>query len=67
MINENQTVIFVSVTKGKSTSQNDIDVLVKLGNNISLLEFVRIKYEFEDLLERNYTAIVFYYPISSSP
>ncbi|NJL76871.1 MAG: nucleotidyltransferase family protein [Saprospiraceae bacterium] len=42
--------IFGSVAKGKATSKSDIDILVELGNKISLLEFVGIKYELEDLL-----------------
>ena len=42
--------IFGSVAKGKSTSKSDIDILVELGKKISLLEFVGIKYELEDLL-----------------
>lgn len=44
--------IFGSVAKGKATSKSDIDILVELGNKISLLEFVGIKYELEDLLGR---------------
>ncbi|QQS28904.1 MAG: nucleotidyltransferase family protein [Sphingobacteriales bacterium] len=44
--------IFGSIAKGKATSKSDIDILVELGNKISLLEFVGIKYELEDLLGR---------------
>jgi predicted nucleotidyltransferase len=44
--------IFGSVAKGEATSKSDIDILVELGNEISLLEFVGIKYELEDLLGR---------------
>ena len=44
--------IFGSVAKGKATSKSDIDILVELGSKISLLDFVGIKYELEDLLGR---------------
>ncbi|GJM17204.1 MAG: hypothetical protein DHS20C13_25310 [Thermodesulfobacteriota bacterium] len=44
--------IFGSMAKGSATSKSDIDILVELGKKISLLEFVRIKYELEDLLGR---------------
>jgi hypothetical protein len=42
--------IFGSIAKGDATSESDIDILVELGDQISLLEFVGIKYELEDLL-----------------
>ncbi len=44
--------IFGSVAKGYAAPDSDIDILVELGNQISLLEFVGIKYELEDLLGR---------------
>lgn len=44
--------IFGSVAKGNATSQSDIDILVELGSEISLLDFVGIKYELEDHLGR---------------
>jgi len=44
--------IFGSVAKGLSGVGSDIDILVELGNKMSLLEFVGIKYELEDLLGR---------------
>ena len=44
--------IFGSMATGKSTKKSDVDILVELGNVISLLEFVGIKYELEDLLGR---------------
>ena len=44
--------IFGSIAKGNDTLQSDIDILVELGNKISLLDFVGIKYELEDLLGR---------------
>ena len=42
--------LFGSMAKGASTEKSDIDILVELGNKISLLEFVGIKLELEDLL-----------------
>jgi uncharacterized protein len=42
--------IFGSVATGKTTKSSDVDILVELGNKISLLEYVGIKYELEDLL-----------------
>lgn len=44
--------IFGSVATGKTTKKSDVDILVELGSKISLLEFVGIKFELEDLLER---------------
>ena len=45
--------LFGSVVKGNATASSDIDMLVELGHEISLLEFVRIKYALEDLLNYN--------------
>lgn len=42
--------IFGSVATGEENSQSDIDILVELEDKISLLEFVGIKFELEDLL-----------------
>jgi len=44
--------IFGSVVKGNATAKSDIDILVELGSEISLLDFVGIKYELEDHLGR---------------
>ncbi|NUQ22921.1 MAG: nucleotidyltransferase family protein [Saprospiraceae bacterium] len=44
--------IFGSVAKGNATAKSDIDILVELGSEISLLDFVGIKYELEDHLGR---------------
>jgi len=44
--------IFGSVAKGKDSDKSDIDILVELDNNISLIGFISIKYELEDLLGR---------------
>ncbi|MBK7872977.1 MAG: nucleotidyltransferase family protein [Saprospiraceae bacterium] len=42
--------IFGSMATGTATKKSDVDILVELGNKISLLEFVGIKYELEDIL-----------------
>lgn len=44
--------VFGSFAKGKATADSDVDILVELNEKISLLEFVAIKLELEDLLER---------------
>lgn len=44
--------LFGSVATGSTSSKSDIDILVELGNKISLLDFVGIKHELEDLLNR---------------
>jgi len=42
--------LFGSVAKGNLSPGSDLDLLVELGENISLLDFVGIKQELEDLL-----------------
>ncbi len=44
--------VFGSVVRGEATEQSDIDVLVELPPNLSLLDFVGIKLELEDVLGR---------------
>ncbi len=44
--------IFGSYVKEKTSKTSDIDILVELGNEISLLGFVRIKLDLEDLLNK---------------
>lgn len=43
--------IFGSVATGENSSDSDVDLLVELGESISLLDFISIKLELEDLLE----------------
>jgi hypothetical protein len=43
--------IFGSAATGRMRKGSDIDLLVELGNQISLLEFIGIKYELEEVLE----------------
>ncbi len=42
--------IFGSYGRGQQTENSDIDILVEIGDNISLLDFVGIKLEIEDAL-----------------
>ena len=42
--------LFGSVARNKSTETSDVDILVELGEKISLLDFVGIKLELEDAL-----------------
>lgn len=44
--------IFGSYAKGDATNASDIDILVELNNKISLLEFVKIKLDLEDILNK---------------
>ena len=44
--------LFGSVVKGNDTETSDIDILVELNSEISLIDFVRIKLELEDNLKR---------------
>jgi hypothetical protein len=44
--------LFGSVVRGEATENSDIDILVEIGNNISLLDFVGLKLELEEVLGR---------------
>ncbi len=44
--------IFGSMARGNVTPDSDVDILVELGTPISLLDFVGIKLELEDILEK---------------
>lgn len=44
--------LFGSLVKGKLTKSSDIDILIELDSEISLLDFIRIKLEIEDALNR---------------
>ncbi len=45
--------IFGSFAKAEATEESDVDILVELGKEISLLDFVGIKLELEDALQRD--------------
>ena len=44
--------IFGSVVRGEATENSDIDILVEIRSNISLLDFVGLKLELEEVLGR---------------
>lgn len=50
--NVSRAGLFGSYVKNKNTSESDIDILIELGEEISLLEFVRIKLALEDKLNK---------------
>lgn len=44
--------IFGSVVRGEAKKGSDVDILVEIKEDISLLDFVKIKLELEDVLGR---------------
>ena len=44
--------VFGSFAKNSFTDSSDVDILVELDSNLSLLDFVRIKLDFEDSLNK---------------
>jgi hypothetical protein len=44
--------IFGFVVRGEATENSDIDILVEIRSNISLLDFVGLKLELEEVLGR---------------
>ena len=44
--------VFGSIVRGEGTEQSDVDVLVELPPGLSLLDFIGIKLELEQLLGR---------------
>lgn len=44
--------IFGSLTTGQFNEESDIDLLVETDTNLTLFDFLRIKYELEDKLGR---------------
>jgi predicted nucleotidyltransferase len=44
--------VFGSVATGESGPTSDVDILVELGSTLSLLDFIALKLELEDLLGR---------------
>lgn len=44
--------IFGSYALDSFTQDSDVDILVELDDNLSLLDFVRIKLDFEDSLQK---------------
>ncbi|HCP08522.1 MAG TPA: hypothetical protein DIT25_01855 [Candidatus Moranbacteria bacterium] len=48
-----KAAVFGSAARGKMTKKSDIDILVKLAKNKSLLDLVGLKLELEDKLGRD--------------
>jgi predicted nucleotidyltransferase len=48
-----KAAIFGSVMRGESTAGSDIDILVEIGNDMSLLDFVGLKIEIEEALGKD--------------
>ena len=44
--------IFGSFATGKQKKKSDVDILIKINRDISLLDFVRIKHEIEKILRK---------------
>jgi len=43
--------LFGSYVKNSMTPNSDVDILVELGSDFSLLDFVRVKLDLEDILK----------------
>jgi len=48
-----KAALFGSIVKNQIQPESDIDILVQIDKDISLLEFVGLKLELEDILKRN--------------
>ena len=44
--------IFSSTVLGQDTAESDIDILVDLGDDLSLLDFIELKLELEKVLQK---------------
>jgi len=51
--------IFGSLARGENLESSDIDILIELDDNASLLDFVQIKFEIEDKLEQEIDLVEF--------
>lgn len=49
----NSAALFGSVSRGAMKKSSDVDILVDIRNDISLLDFIGIKLELEKALKRN--------------
>jgi predicted nucleotidyltransferase len=50
--NAKRASLFGSFVRNEATEESDVDVLVEFKETISLLKFISIKFELEDLLKR---------------
>ena len=48
-----KAALFGSIVKDQMQPDSDIDILVQIDSDISLLDFVGLKLELEDVLKRN--------------
>lgn len=48
-----KAALFGSIVKGQMQPRSDIDILVQIDSDISLLDFVGLKIELEQALKRN--------------
>ncbi|MDZ7288333.1 MAG: nucleotidyltransferase family protein [candidate division KSB1 bacterium] len=48
-----RAALFGSIVRGEMKEDSDIDILVQIDTDISLLDFIGIKQELEDILERS--------------
>ena len=46
-----KAAIFGSLAKGEAKTSSDVDILVEIKNNMSLLDFIGIKIELEEVLK----------------
>ena len=51
--------LFGSFADGTATEQSDVDLLVELSVSIGLLQFIRIKHDLEDVLQRKVDLVEF--------
>lgn len=47
-----RAALFGSVVRGEMQEESDIDILVEIDKSLNLLDFIGIKQEIEDVLER---------------
>lgn len=47
-----RAAVFGSIARGEATEKSDVDILVEIPHEHSLFEFIGIKNELEDILER---------------
>ena len=54
-----RAALFGSAARGQMTDQSDIDILVQIDSDISLLDFVGLKLELEEALGRRVDLVKF--------